>query len=39
MATEEERGSVSAAEETPFATIEQALEEIRAGRMIIVTDD
>ncbi|MCB0857031.1 MAG: bifunctional 3,4-dihydroxy-2-butanone-4-phosphate synthase/GTP cyclohydrolase II [Solirubrobacterales bacterium] len=39
MATAEERGSVSAAEETPFATIEEALEEIRAGRMIIVTDD
>jgi len=39
MATEEGRGSVSAAEETPFATIEEALEEIRAGRMIIVTDD
>lgn len=39
MATEEERGNVSAAEETPFATIEEALEEIRAGRMIIVTDD
>lgn len=39
MATEEERGSVSAAEETPFATIEEALEEIRAGRMIVVTDD
>ncbi|MDQ5894824.1 MAG: 3,4-dihydroxy 2-butanone 4-phosphate synthase / cyclohydrolase [Actinomycetota bacterium] len=39
MATEDERGSVSAAEETPFATIEEALEEIRAGRMIVVTDD
>ena len=39
MASDEERGSVTAAEETPFATIEQALEEIRAGRMIIVTDD
>lgn len=39
MATAEERGNVSAAEETPFATIEEALEEIRAGRMIIVTDD
>ncbi len=39
MAAEEERGSVSAAEETPFATIEEALEEIRAGRMVIVTDD
>ncbi len=39
MASEEGRGSVSAAEETPFATIEEALEEIRAGRMIIVTDD
>ena len=30
---------MSAAEETPFATIDEALEEIRAGRMIIVTDD
>lgn len=39
MSAEEDRGSVSAAEETPFATIEEALEEIRAGRMIIVTDD
>ncbi|MCB0829502.1 MAG: bifunctional 3,4-dihydroxy-2-butanone-4-phosphate synthase/GTP cyclohydrolase II [Solirubrobacterales bacterium] len=39
MATEDGRGSVSAAEATPFATIEEALEEIRAGRMIIVTDD
>lgn len=39
MPTEEESGSVSAAEQTPFATIEEALEEIRAGRMIIVTDD
>ncbi|MCB0870070.1 MAG: bifunctional 3,4-dihydroxy-2-butanone-4-phosphate synthase/GTP cyclohydrolase II [Solirubrobacterales bacterium] len=39
MASEQERGSVSAAEDTPFATIEEALEEIRAGRMIIVTDD
>lgn len=39
MAVEEEHGSVSAAEETPFATIEEALEEIRAGRMIVVTDD
>ena len=24
---------------TPFATIEEALEEIRAGRMIVVCDD
>jgi 3,4-dihydroxy 2-butanone 4-phosphate synthase/GTP cyclohydrolase II len=39
MATEEGRGSVSTTEATPFATIEEALEEIRAGRMIIVTDD
>ncbi|HMW46431.1 MAG TPA: 3,4-dihydroxy-2-butanone-4-phosphate synthase, partial [Solirubrobacterales bacterium] len=30
---------MSTTEATPFATIEEALEEIRAGRMIIVTDD
>jgi len=39
MATEEESGGVSAAESSPFATIEEALEEIRAGRMVVVTDD
>jgi 3,4-dihydroxy 2-butanone 4-phosphate synthase/GTP cyclohydrolase II len=39
MATEEGHGSLKAAEATPFASIEDALEEIRAGRMIIVTDD
>ena len=25
--------------ETPFATIEEAVEDIRAGRMVIVVDD
>lgn len=38
MATEQGHG-VSTAQATPFATIEEALEEIRAGRMIVVTDD
>ena len=29
----------AASPESPFATIEEAIEEIRAGRMVVVCDD
>ena len=36
--TEAERKDQAAGTESPFATIEEALEEIRAGRMVVVCD-
>jgi 3,4-dihydroxy 2-butanone 4-phosphate synthase/GTP cyclohydrolase II len=32
------RPELSAVEESPFATVEEAIEEIRAGRMVVVVD-
>jgi 3,4-dihydroxy 2-butanone 4-phosphate synthase/GTP cyclohydrolase II len=38
--SEQDSGGTSVTkEETPFSTIEEALEDIRAGRMVIVSDD
>jgi 3,4-dihydroxy 2-butanone 4-phosphate synthase / GTP cyclohydrolase II len=37
--TETGRQEQAAATESPFATIEEAIEEIRAGRMVVVCDD
>jgi 3,4-dihydroxy 2-butanone 4-phosphate synthase / GTP cyclohydrolase II len=39
MAETERKESVGATEERPFASIEEAIEEIRAGRMVVVCDD
>jgi 3,4-dihydroxy 2-butanone 4-phosphate synthase / GTP cyclohydrolase II len=39
MAETERQENVAATGERPFATIEEAIEEIRAGRMVVVCDD
>jgi 3,4-dihydroxy 2-butanone 4-phosphate synthase / GTP cyclohydrolase II len=39
MAETERKESVGTTGERPFATIEEAIEEIRAGRMVVVCDD
>ncbi|MGK2932860.1 MAG: bifunctional 3,4-dihydroxy-2-butanone-4-phosphate synthase/GTP cyclohydrolase II [Solirubrobacterales bacterium] len=37
--SEQDPGNAGATQESPFSTIEEALEDIRAGRMVIVADD
>src|SRR4029077_9768998 len=37
--TQRQEGSERAAGESPFATIEEAIEEIRQGRIVVVCDD
>ena len=39
MAETERKEELAATGESPFATIEDAIEEIRAGRMVVVCDD